>query len=274
MPSLYRVICLSLFCISPVVAAQPPAPATPPLQEILLNLQNNLWDYLANVPSFFADEHVVSSLKQEGAREVKTTTDSIFRLERSKVIGESRNFTESREVKQVNKKPASGDQVRGPAIFTGGFSTAAGMVSLEMSRCFDYTVQQPGEPGKDSTVKTPAIIIDYAFKPDMLTDDGCPGPEKQSGRAWIDPVTFHPLRVECSVPSHLDNNGLRVLWTWSVDYAPVSIDGRQFWMPHAITSRSDANDASGTWLFTATYTNYHKLTVTSHIVTGDPSSPK
>ena len=261
---------LSAALVPATCLAQQPAvlnvPTQPSLQEILLHLQENFWDYLASVPNFFADEHVVSILKQEGARDTKTTTDSVFRLVRSHEIGEAHTFTESRELKLVNKKAARGDQIQVPALFSGAFSHAVGIVSLEMSRCFDYTVQPPGLLNN-----IPAIIIDYALKSDLQPDDACP--EKQSGRAWIDPATFHPFRVETTVPSHKDNNGIRVLWNWSVDFAPVTLDAKQYWMPKTIASKAEANDASGTWFFTANYSNYHKLSATSHIVPGAGSDP-
>ena len=265
---------LSAALVPATCLAQQPAasnvPPQPSLQEILLHLQENFWDYLANVPNFFADEHIVSILKQEGARGTKTTTDSVFRLVRSHEIGEAPTFTESREIKLVNKKAARGDQIHGPAIFSGGFSSAVGIVSLEMSRCFDYTLQPPGELNK-----APAIVIDYALRSDLTSDDSCP--EKQSGHAWIDRITLRPLRVETTVPSHKDNNGIRVLWNWSVDFAPVTFDAKQYWMPKTINSKAEANDASGTWFFTANYSNYHKLSATSHIVPnveGNPPPPK
>jgi hypothetical protein len=250
--------------------AAPPGnpPVPPPLSDLLLRLQTNLWDYLSSVPDFFADEHVVSEIKQEGSRGVKTTTDSVFRLVRSRDIGEAHTFTESREIKLVNKKPAKGENLRGPAIFVGAFSSGVTIVSLEMSRCFDYTLQPMGQLDK-----VPALIVDYAFKPDMLTDDGCPGPEKESGRAFIDPANFRLLRVEATIPRHKDNNGLTVLWRWSIDYAPVTFDNKQFWMPKIITSRADAFDGSAVWNFTATYTNYHKLSVSSHIITDTNANP-
>jgi hypothetical protein len=251
-------------------AAQQPAATNvpqPSLQEILLRLQENAWDYLANVPDFFADERVVSLLQQEGARDTRTTTDSVFRLVRSRAIGEAHTFTESREVKFVNRKAAKGEDLRGPTVFTGGFSMGLTVVSLEMSRCYGYTLEPPA-----LLDKTQAIVISYALKTDLQPDDGCPS-EKQSGRAWIDPATLHPLRVEMTTPNYKDNNGHRVLWVWSVDYAPATIDNKQFWMPKTVTSRADANDASGTWLFTATYSNYHKLNVSSHVITDVGGNP-
>jgi uncharacterized heparinase superfamily protein len=85
------------------------------------------------------------------------------------------------------------------------------------------------------------------------------------------------MRVEMTVPNHLDNNRRRVLWIWSVDFAPVTFDNRQFWMPRTITSNAEANDGSGFWTFTATYSNYHKLNVSSRIITdtgNNPAPPK
>jgi hypothetical protein len=261
------VIVVLLASLVATCTAQQPT-ATPPLQDILLHLQENLWDYMGNVPNFFADEHVVSVMKQEGARDVKTTTDSVFRLRRSVAIGEAHTFTETREIKTVNKKAAKGSDIQGPTIFSGAFSTAVSVVSLEMSRCFDYTIEPMGQLNN-----APAIVIDYAINPDVLNDQSCPGPEKQSGKAWIDPVNFHPLRVEMVIPNHKDNHGIRVLWRWSVDYAPVTFDSRQFWMPKTITSNAEANDGSAIWSFVATYSNYHKLTVNSRIITDVGDNP-
>lgn len=263
--SVVRLACFTSFlaCAAQQPTTNPASPA-PELQEILLHLQDNLWDYQANIPDFFADEHVVSTLQQEGRREMKTTTDSIFRLVRSHTIGEEHTFNESREVRLVNKKAARGSALQGPAIFTGAFSTAPGVVSLEMSRCFDYTMEPPA-----TLNKSPAILISYALQEEVLHDSSCPGPEKQSGRAWIDPASFHVLRIEMVVPNHKDNNGNHMLWSWSVDFAPIALDSKKFWMPKTITSRAEANDGSAVWGFVAEYTNYHKLTVKSRIIT-DP----
>ncbi|MBS1799814.1 MAG: hypothetical protein JSS95_08320 [Acidobacteria bacterium] len=264
---LYAVF-VPIACFAQQHAVNSAAPA-PSLHEILIRLQQNLWDYESNVPNFFAEEHVVSVLQQEGARDIKTTTDSIFRLRRSAAaIGEPHTLTETREIKTVNKKAAKGSDIQGPAIFTGAFSTGLSVVSLEMSRCLDYTLEPSGELNH-----APAIVISYVIKPDMLGDESCPGPEKQSGRAWFDPAGLHVLRIEMAIPNHKDNHDVRTFWTWSVDYAPVTFDFRQFWMPKTITSKAVANSDPIVWSFTATYSNYHKLTVSSHIITDVGDSP-
>ena len=58
-------------------------------------------------------------------------------------------------------------------------------------------------------------------------------------------------------------------WVVSVDYAPVTLDGKSFWMPTAINSRvtSDPNTFhSQTWIFKARYSNYHRLQVSSRVL--------
>ena len=245
------------------------APATPTLDALVRQLQDNAWDYRTNVPDFFADEHVVSSMKQEGAREVKTTSDSIFRLVRSHGIGETHNLTESREIKLVNKKPATSSNLQGPAVFTGGFSTAPIIVSLEMSHCFDYALEEPTPLDKQRMPpdRQRMLLISYTITDEGLHDESCPGPEKQSGRVFVDPETLRLVRFEMVLPNHKDVINGRMLWRWSVDFAPVTLDNHQFWLPKTITSHSEANNGAGVWEFTATYSNYHKTEVRSRILT-------
>lgn len=251
---------------SPTMTAQPASPQTD-LQEILRHLQDNLWDFQATVPDFFADEHVVSVMQQEGTRDVKTTTDSVFRLVRSQVAGEATTFDESHEVRLINKKPAQGNEVKGPAVLSGVFSSALSVVSLQMSSCFDYTLGP-----EDLLKKQRTLTVDFSINPGVLNDSSCPGPEKQLGRAWIDPSTFRLLRIEMTIPDHIDNNGAHVRWSWAVDFAPVTFDAKTFWLPKTIASRAKAHDASIDWSFVATYANYHKLHVTSRILPPDEAN--
>jgi hypothetical protein len=271
---LARILCLSGL-LPTVSAAQQAAPtdhrpATDSLHEILQHLEDNLSDYLANVPSLFCDEHVVSDIDLPNRKRIfRTTTDSVFSLRRS--TEKPQTFKESREVRRVNGVPAGGGTLRGPAVFTGAFSGALSVVSLKMSRCYDYTLETSGQLGD-----TPVIAISYAIRRGALADRTCPGPERESGRAWVDPVTFHLLRIEMRTPNHKMDPGTLALWTWAVDYAPITLDNKQFWMPKTISTKALANDIPVSWSFSGDYSNYHKLTVTSHIITdvGDNPQPR
>ncbi len=77
---------------------------------------------------------------------------------------------------------------------------------------------------------------------------------------------------EPSVVAKDVNNG-RMLWRWAVDFAPVTLDNHQFWLPKTITSYSEANNGSGVWQFTATYSNYHTTEVRSRLLTESENSP-
>ena len=80
-------------------AAPKTTPATYSLREVLVHLEDNLADYVANVPNIFCDEHVVSDIElPHRKRTFRTTTDSIFRLRRATEISAKANaFSESRE---------------------------------------------------------------------------------------------------------------------------------------------------------------------------------
>lgn len=254
---------LAALCFAQQPAAGP-NPSALSLHDILLRLQGNLTDYLNNVPNFFCNERVISNRTQPGHPNKRTTTDSIFRLRRDSKAGKP-VLSESREIKTVDGSRANGEELHGPSILNGVFASGASIVSLEMSRCFNYKLEPPG-----TLNKAPAIIISFDAKPKMPSNESCLGVENQSGRAFIDPVTLHTERVETRIPNHRISPDRKVLWTWAVDYAPVSFASKQFWMPKTITSKADADDASATWEFLANYSGYHKLAVTSRIITDDP----
>jgi hypothetical protein len=77
---------LQIILFLPLIAALPSAlaqqAATPTLDEILLRLEGNLNHYDKQVPNFFCNEHVVSSLTY-GQKRQSTVTDSVFRVTRA-----------------------------------------------------------------------------------------------------------------------------------------------------------------------------------------------
>jgi hypothetical protein len=244
------------------------------LNEVLVHLQANLEDYRATIPNFFCDEHVVSRMRKYDVAELKTVTDSIFRLQRT-LPGETGKpplLAETRELKSVNKVPVRKDSFpqTSPVVLEGVFSNGERVVSLEMARCFNYTLRR-----SSNISGHPAIEIAFAFKLDRIGDKTCPGPEKSSGRAFFDAISFHALRVEMTVPNYeiSPQSQQFALWRWRIDYTPVTFDGRDFWLPKEITSRADGDDKLTVWYFEAEYSNYHKLIVTSHIVTDVGDNP-
>jgi hypothetical protein len=260
---------LAMLGFSSVLCAQ--QAKTPTLEEILQRLEANLNHYDTGVPSFFCDEHVTSRV-EPGLRNENTITDSIFRLKRTPNAGHTTTLVESREIKEVDGKPATSQDIDGPTLLSGAFEGGLAVVSLNQTTCMNYTLQRikrnrPTEP----------YIVRFATALTPQNSSDCLLQEKSSGHVLIDPASMQMTHLELNTPRHtiIHENAFRSAvvgkWTVTVDYAPVQLGGETFWMPSAITSR--ATSGAGTyhtivWSFRATYRNYHKLGVTSHLLPG------
>ena len=133
-----------------------------------------------------------------------------------------------------------------------------------------YTLR-PTRPG---SLHEP-YVVEFASERVGERPSNCVLREDGSGRVFIDPTTLQITRMELHVPHHVIiparklANGHVVtptvgVWDLSIDYEPVSLDEKIFWMPATIASTSTADTT--VWLFNATYSNYHKLQVTSRIL--------
>lgn len=243
----------------------------PTLEEILERLEANLNHYDTSVPSLFCDEHVISQV-EPGLPNQDTITDSVFRLKRTPNPDHTTTLVESREIKNVNGKPATSKDMDAPTMLSGWFEGGLAIVSLNQTACMNYALQRinrnrPTEP----------YIVRFANVLTPQNSANCVLQEKSNGRAFVDPASMQITHLEITTPRHtiIPRNqygspviGQRVL---TVDYAPVLLGGETFWMPSAITMR--ATSGLGTfhpivWSFQATYRNYHKLEVTSRILPG------
>ena len=138
--------------------------------------------------------------------------------------------------------------------------------------------------------------VEFATLPARERPDDCLLQEDGKGRVYIDPATMQITRMELTAPNHIISPASNVPnspktaavigpWVISVDYAPIQLGGQTFWLPATITStmtheqgisytlnsgRNRTSSIEGVnstvWSFEATYSNYHKLEVTSRIV--------
>jgi hypothetical protein len=253
---------LPIILLLPLIAALPSAlaqqAATLTLDEILLRLEGNLSHYDKQVPNFFCNEHVVSSLTY-GQKRQSTVTDSVFRVTRAL----SGTLAESREIKAVNGTPANVERVGGPVSLSGVFSGGLYAVSLRQKACMNYVLQpiQSGHSGEP-------YVIQFTTLPNTKLRSECVLKEEGSGRVFVDPATTQVTRMELMAPHHAINPGEAGVWNLSIDYAPVSFVGQTFWMPAMITSTATPSEfyVPTVYSFSARYSDYHKLEVTSHIV--------
>jgi hypothetical protein len=252
------------------VLALPPALSmqkrTPTLDEVLQALETNLQNYDRNIPGFFCDEHVVSQIFPGTRRDI-TVTDSVFRLKRVVDSDHATSFVESREVKSVNSGPAGSSTADPPALLDGAFEGALAVVSASQQACMRYDLKR----------NHGAYIVEFKTRVDVPRKSDCLLQEKAHGRAYVDAVSMQITRLELTTPHHMIKDDaqsgwsdpLKGEWVLAVDYASVLLDDKSFWMPATITSRvtSDPNSFhSRTWLFKATYRDFHKLEVTSRVV--------
>jgi len=298
------------------VAQQPsvPDPAAPgnTLATILATLEANVVSYDRSVPSFFCSEHANSQMEPTpdagGVR--RTLIDSTFRVRRLTEADGQITFKESRSLKSIDGKPPppdSGSDIEesssliGPVAVFGVFSNGLTLVTAKGEACFRYRLRQQrkARPGD-------RIVIEFEELPPRQRAEGCPTNGKISGRAFVSPDTVRLVRLETKTRDHLSEEGVRETWDWAVDYAPVALSGKTYWMPAAIHSKAvrDQADAPGvvvssggggrrgggstptmgapvgrplTYTLDAKYSDYHLLTVSSRIVpvtgAGESSAP-
>jgi hypothetical protein len=239
------------------VSAQQETPS-PTLDQILSQLEVNLSRYDKQVPDFFCSEHVISSLVY-GKKRQSTITDSIFRVARNL----SGTLTESREIKAINGTSTNGTKLGGPVVLEGVFSGGLDAVSFRQRACMSYTLQtiEPEHPNAP-------YVIQFATLPDVIHHSECVLKEAGTGRVFVDPATMQVTRMELSAPNHHINPTEVGTWYISINYASTVIAGQTFWMPTTITSTETPDHAytPTVYSFSATYTDYHKLEVTSRIV--------
>lgn len=247
--------------------AQEPKP--PVMAEMLQRLTENLNRYDTRVPNLFCDEHVISQM-ESGSHNQKTVTDSIYRLKRMPNPDHTISLIETRDIKKIDGKPATSQELAGPTLLSGWFEAGLALISLNQIPCTNYSLQKI----KKDRPKAPWVVR-FEIVLNRHNVDACLLQEDSTGRAFVDPETMQITHLELMTPRHviLPRQGFtspivgkRLL---SIDYAPVELGGETFWMPSTITMR--ATSGSGTfhrmvWSFQGTYRNYHKLQVTSRIV--------
>lgn len=253
---LQMTLCLNFILALPSALAQ--QGTTPALDEILLRLEGNLDHYDRQVPNFFCTEHVVSSLTYE-KKQQSTVTDAVFRVTRSL----SGTLVEEHEIKAVNGSPANGEHVGGPVSVGGVFLGGLDAVSLRQKSCMNYTLQ-PIQPGHSDE----PYVIQFATLPNTKHHAECVLKDEGSGRVFIDPATMQVTRMELMAPHHVINAAEAGVWQISINYAPVSLVGQTFWLPATITSTATPSGVyvPTVYSFSARYSDYHKLEVSSHIV--------
>jgi hypothetical protein len=257
---------ITLLGMSPALGAQ--AAKGPTLGEVLQRLEANLNRYDAGVPSFFCEEHVVSSRSVPHERDDSSATDSVFRLKRTPQADGTTALVESREIKHVNGRAATSEAVPVPTLLTGIFEGGLAVVSVGQTSCMNYKLERSKVPGE--------IVVSFATVLTPSNTEDCFLQEKSKGRVVVDVAAMQVKRLEIETPKHVIDDGSHYTGVevgrreLTVDYAPVLLGKETFWMPSAIGMRTTSGSSFDTtvWTFQATYRNYHRLEVKSRILDG------
>jgi hypothetical protein len=242
------------------------------LDEVLQRLETNLDHYDSGVPSLFCDEHVRSLYVQRGSREEVTNLNSIFRLMRSANPDHTTGLVESREIHDVDGRPAAKQQMDVPTLLEGAFEGGLAVVSRSQTACMRYALQPSHRHRADEP-----YVVRFATALTSQNAGDCLLQEESKGRVVIDPASMQIVHLELTTPHHTiipdDSDdrpvvGERVI---TVDYAPVLLGNAIFWMPSIITLRATSGVGSFhamVWSYRAIYGNYHKVGGDSRIVPG------
>jgi hypothetical protein len=231
------------------------------LDRTLSQIEVNTELYNVTVPSFICDEHIVSQEVHEGKIKRKVVVDAVFSVTRSTV--KANTLEESREVKLVDGKPALSKSITMPLSFSGGFSGALNkFLSSDHRLCFEYAA--------DASTPYPQGIAAFTFvaNPTTASQPDCasiqPG---TTGRFTVDIASMQVTHIQRTVQNPVNVNKDRtVLGTAAVDYAPVVLNGKSFWLPTTITAFTKETSKTNGVRFTAHYSKYHRFEATVAIV--------
>jgi hypothetical protein len=263
-PRIRRTSCCLLAALATAIAnAQQ---SNPTLDQILVRIESNTEQYKASVPSFLCDEDIVSQEIHDGKLKHETTVDALFRVTRSP--SQQGVVDESREVRAVDGKPAGNNKLKMPISFTGGFSGAlAKFLSADHHQCFDYASDPVA-----STPKGSAAFI-FTAREAAAKDPACASVQPGTkGKFITDSATGQVTHIERTVPYPIGKDP-GILSTASVDFAPVTLSGKSFWLPFMVSASTSETPKTNAFRFTARYSNYHRFAASSTILPSMSDSP-
>jgi hypothetical protein len=257
------VACLGLLHL--VLSSASRSQALPKLDQILPRVQDHVKEFELSLPDFICDEKITSRELMGGKTIHETDIDSTFRGTQNK-DEKDKPFTEWRDIQTIDGRPApKGQQLTGPFFFGGGFSsTLDAIFSLKNAQYFNYKVI-----GTERVDAKPTVVIRFETKKGQsaLLHREMWGSQyilKGIGKAWIDLSSMNVLRLELQ---YLDPPAPEGVLSVAIDYAPVEINGKTFWMPRTVTAEQTVPNpkmpVGGQYV--AEYSNYHEFKVSVKI---------
>jgi hypothetical protein len=258
-PTLFAPLAALVLLISCSVWSTPLQ--TPSLSDIIERVSQHVIEFQELLPDFVCGEKITSMRMDSGRVTSQKIVESIFTSLQTPQRGLA--FTESRDVVAIDGKPVRPGTAmpRLPFGIGGGFGSLLTMTfSPGNIKVHDYEM---ADTEKQDSGK---VFIRFKTKPgqhqlgEIL--NGHAFYSNDIGKALIDVRIMQVLRLE---RQSLDNPPPFASNSTVVDYGPVAIGEREFWMPLSVRSEVIERNPKKTGLYTAEYTDCRKFTATVEI---------
>jgi len=246
--SIAALFCCLIF-LAPDLCAQS-------LSEVLGAVSRNVREFQELLPDFVCTEKITSTKLDSGKIKEQRVVESIFTgIQRPSRVDNIRlSFTETREVTSIDGKPArpGAGMPKLPLSSTGGFSSLLIMTfSPDHLQFHDYEMESETDE---------RLVIRFATKEDQqklgTVFEGKVLLARDAGEAWVAPESMQIARLErrfFNIPTGYSSS------VTTVEYGPVTIGERQFWMPRTVQAEVAEHDPKKTAVYTAEYTNCRKF---------------
>jgi hypothetical protein len=208
-----------------------------------------------SVPNFICNEQIVSQFFMADKLKKETKAQSVLTTTRS--MSEGRGiFTETRAEMRINGKLTKKNEISGPFVWQGGpaYGDLHVLFNSELGAiCLDHKLGgRVRLDGKD------ALMIETHAPDTIENDQDCSAFHSDSAdKIWLEPKTLNVIRVESHDPPATRIPGADL--TLTVDYAPVSFDGQEYWLPSHFISRLDFPGTPRHLQYEAFFSEYHKF---------------
>jgi hypothetical protein len=243
---------------------------TPTVDDVLTRVRANVTEYQTSIPSFVSDESVLSQRFDGEKLKVEMKIESSFEMVRSTSGSDLR---ETRIMNLVNGRVPKSQKVSPPFGFNGGYDNVIGFT---VNKCVDYRFAEAPSAGNP-------IVIQVSRKPRSSDRPSDCASQSYDRKAFIDPKTFQVFRIEETiqdvgtgigghlpfVPMPSSHNVL----SFSVDYMPVELGGKTFWLTKAVTCDLKDKNRPIHLHYEAHYANYHRFASTAKILPTESGEP-
>jgi hypothetical protein len=235
------------------------------LANVIADVSAHVKEFQELLPDFVCSEKITSTRTDPGKSTRQKTVESVFTVVQKLSRGNRHmTITETRDVTAIDGKPVRQGTKMPDLPFSSGSGFSAVLVmtfSPQSTDVHNYEMR-----GADKLGEGDRLLVQFETKADQTKLrtflNGRSFPLKDVGKAWIDSASMQVVRLErhlLNIPSALSS------YSNTIDYGPVTIGERQFWMPKMVRADVTEKDVKKTGTYIAEYSNCRKFTANVEI---------